>query len=288
MNRLDPDAFAQTREDHPSPRDAWKDQEGFNIFALGDWLELCRDAQVPYLPAEKMATTDLEFLLRWDEHPDDPEITAFFDTVEAAKQPFTMLRWDACAPEFIKHRLSKGQAEWNQEILDRFSIDDPRAYDILYEYPDRDVSVWRRPWMPGEQWLSYPIEYRVFVHDGKVRGVSNYYPQRPLAADGEPHAGVQDDVHTAIGYARKLAEALPTPVRFGPAAKRFAPDSRSFTVDFVRFNDGGLAFLEGGPPFGAGAHPCCFPADPGEWSKAVAWSLGGIPVALENQGPERF
>lgn len=276
--------------DKDDPRNAWVNQQGFNVFAIGDWLDLCRKAAIPHVPAEKVATVDMDTLLQWDVLPeDDPALGPFFDAIEAAsKQPHTMLRWDACAPEVVKARLSQGQAEWDPKILDWFTIDDARTCDILYAYPGRTASVWRRPWVVAKRIADYPVEYRVYVHEGRIRGVSNYYPQRPLAAGGEPFDGVQADVRQAVRYARRLAEALPAPIRFGPDAGRFAPDSVSFTADFMHPDTGGLVFVEGGPPFGAGAHPCCFPADPAEWAEAAAWEHAGVPVALENRGPEQL
>ena len=209
------------------------------------------------------------------------DLEAFFETVEAAKRPNTMLRWDACAPEVVKYRLSDGRPQWDQEILDLFTIDNSRSFDILFGYPGTDYAAWRRPWVKAAICENYPIEYRVFVHDGMVVGVSNYYVQRPLIdADGDPLHGVQADVRQVVAFARQMAAALPVPIRFGPAAKNYPPDSRSFTADFMRLETGDLVFLEAGPPFGANAHPCCFPADPGEWKDSTAHRLENVLVAL--------
>ena len=269
-----------------SPRDAWKDQQGFNVFSLGDWLGLCSTASIAHVAAEKITEINIQCLLRSDEHPDHPDVKAFDKAIEAAKKPQTMLRWDACAPEMVKHLLSHGRPEWNQKMLDWFTVDDPRAFDILYEFPDRNITVWRRPWVRAALIGGYPVEYRVFVHKGTVRGVSNYYVQRPLAIDGQPCDEVFDDVRKVIAGASALAEALPAPLRYGPAAKYFPADQLSFTADFMRLEDGELTFLEGGPPFGAGAHPCCLPADTRRWGITAAWGCEGIPVALVDVGPE--
>ena len=154
-----------------------------------------------------------------------------------------MLRWDACAPGMVKHLLSSGRPEWNQKMLDWFIVDDPRAFDILYEFPNQTITVWRRPWVRVALLDGYPVEYRVFVHDGTVRGVSNYYVQRPLALNGQPCDGIFDDVRKVIAKASALSEALPAPLRYGPAAKYFPADQRSFTADFMRLDAGELTFL---------------------------------------------
>lgn len=269
-----------------SPRDAWKDQEGFNVFSLGDWLGLCASVSVPHVPARQVAQINIRCLLRSDEHPDDPALKEFDERIEAAKKPQTLLRWDACAPEMVKHLLANGQPQWSRKMLDWFTVDDPRAFDILYEFPDRKITVWSRPWVSAAIVARYPVEYRVFVHGGRVRGIANYYVQRPLAEGGQPLEGVWADVGKVRDHAGTLAGALPAPIRFGPAAKRFAPGMRSFTADFMRLDTGELVFLEGGPPLGAGAHPCCLPADPSAWDEAAAWAFDGIPVALVDVGPE--
>ena len=258
------------------PRDAWKGQTGFNVFSLGDWLAVCQRLDIPYVPATKVATIAIEKLLAFDARPEDPDLKAFLRAVESAKKPHTMLRWDACAPEVVKARLSKGQFGWDAEVLEWFTIDDPRAFDILYEHPACETCVWSRPWVSAATHEKYPVEYRVLVHEGAIVGVSNYYPQRALRWT----TAVQDDVTWAVAATRRLAEALPTPVRFGVAAKWFDPDSCSFTADFMRLETGERMFLEAGPPFGAGAHPCCFPDDPKTWKTATAHRHEMIPVAL--------
>ena len=280
LKRLGIEGIEQ-RMERSNPRDAWASQTGFNVFALGDWLQLCEQVGIAHVPATRVATVAVEKLLQFDVPPADPDLVAFFAAAEAAKQPNTILRWDACAPEIVKHRLSKGSPEWDAEILEWFTIDDPRAFDILYAYPDGETSVWSRPWVTAAICENYPIEYRVFVHNGDLVGVSNYYVQRPLCdAVGDPLGGVQHDVSESIALTERLAEALPIPIRFGTAAQRVPSDSRSFTADFMRLKSGELVFLEAGPPFGAGAHPCCFPVDFNAWADIATWQIKGIPVAL--------
>ena len=269
----------------PPVRNAWKDLEGFNVVSLGDWLDLCIRADVPYVPASLVSMAPVESLLRYDETPADPDAVRFWQQVQGAKEPGTMLRWDCCSPLEVKARLARGEHDWHQDLLDGFVIDDPRAYDILFEYPGRDIGAWKRPWVEAALCRGYPVEYRCFVRDGQIMGISSYYPQRPLDWD----EAVLNDLDRVTLLATRLEKTIFPPLKFpGPYNQAWGPDSVSFTADFMRLKNGELVFLEGGPPFGAGAHPCCFEGlgRPDEWHGKAKHSYQGIPVALEGSEEE--
>ena len=112
----------------------------------------------------------------------------------------------------------------------------------------------------------YPVEYRAFVANGRVAGISNYYPQRPLRKR-------QDEIDAVNALASRLATALaetrrqvvwPMPLPGHPEgaeAEKAEPGTAErvhFTADFVITEDEGAMLLEGGPPHFGGAHPCCF------------------------------
>lgn len=259
------------------PRNAWKDQQGFNLVSLGDWLDLCRRTDIPHVAGTHVASIDIDTLFAYDIDPDNPDLQAFSRAVNAAKKPATILRWDVCAPLAVKSALARGRADWDPGMLDGLSIDDPRASDLIYEYPGTSMAVYSHPWMETARLHNYPVEYRAYVRDGDVIGISNYYPQRPLDLDAELVA----DLGHVARHTRRLASALPVPVRFpgGPHA-HWPSSSRSFTADFIKLHDGAVLYLEGGPPYGAGAHPCCFPADSRTWRQAAAFHLDGVPIAL--------
>ena len=276
------DACLEEAERNP-PRNAWKDAPGFNLVSLGQWIDLCERAGVDHVPAEPVATAEIEPLLHWDEPTEDQieVLKRFFGEIEKAKQPGTMLRWDMCAPLDVKMHLSKGQPEWSQRFLDGFTIDDPRAFELLFEYPGEDITVWRRPWLEADAIDNYPVEYRVFVFDGRPVGISSYYPQRDLP-DGER---VRADLAQSVAAACRLAAHLPDQISYpGGSLEVWPSDSKSFTADFMRLADGRLLFLEAGPPFGAGADPCCFPLDPKAWQAATEFHIdtdaGPVPVVL--------
>ena len=265
---------------NPPPRDSWKDQQGFNTVSLRDWLALCFRAWVPYVLAYEVATVPIDDLMAYDTAPENPALVKFFDAVEKVQEPFVMLRWDCCAPLGLKARMADGEYEWAPEILKELVIGDPRAADIIYEYPGNTMTAWKRPWVKAHILDNYPVEYRVFVQDDSIVGVSNYYPQRALPNTLE----YRELAHIAILMTERLVKSMPTPLRYpGWGYKWWDATRKNFTADFIQGEDGSLLFLEGGPPFGRGfAHPCCFPAG-SDWADATPLRDGDVPVILENR-----
>lgn len=227
----------------------------FCTVSLFNWLTACRAANLPFVPATEIWRGPVQSLLQYDveegEHVKD--LRSFSDTVEAARAPNTMFRWDCCAPYEVKGRLGNGQPEWSEDFL-YLPIDDPRAFDLLFEYPRLDMAVWQRPWVKAKIVDGYPVEFRSFIKDGEVIGVASYYPQRPLP----------DIYHlTALevgALTETLVEHIPAPVwvPHDGGAGHWRQDVVHGTADWLMTEDERLLFLEGGPPFGAGAHPCCF------------------------------
>ena len=137
-------------------------------------------------------------------------------------------------------------------------IGDPRAMEIILEFPRELIPIWSRPWINARIIDGYPVEYRVFVYDGQAMGVSNYYPQRPLT-NHRKHID-------AIGhYTQALIDVIDPPFlwNYGPFRdyfdNHFDTEGVHFTADYIVDADDNVTFLEGGPPHHLGAHPCCFP-----------------------------
>lgn len=261
------------------PRDEWRDREGFNVVSLRAWLNLCERVGIPALPAVYVTDVEIDALYA-DEATTDPKIATFWKTVEFAKQPHTVLRWDCCSTIETKDRLGHGQWEWSPDLLDSFTAAafygaDYRAADILYEYPGRRMPVWRRPWMPAAIVDGYPMEFRFYVWRGMIAGISNYYPQRPLPDDEEVRWAMQ----VALAYTAGLLNAMPVPLAH-QGFTALDPDDKSFTADFMCMPDGKILFLEAGPPFSpfGGAHPCCFEGLD-DWT-TTGIEIGDIPIAL--------
>lgn len=266
------------------PRDRWKDMEGFNTASLGAWLDVCKAAGVHTVPASEIARIEIETLMVGLDDPESTEETdatrtlrTFWTKIEEAKKPGTMIRWDCCTCAEVKYRLATGRHEWHQDLLDYFYVDDFRATDIIFEYPGAVMAAWSRPWMQARIVDGYPVEYRVYVEDDEIRGISSYYPQRPLPDSAE----VREDAAACLHETSKLIAALPVPFKYpGWHETPPSPDSRNFTADFMRLEDGRFLYLEGGPPFGAGAHPCCFEHFD-KWDDGASFHLSGVPVVLE-------
>ena len=225
--------------------------------SLTDWLELCRKAGVPHVPAENIATIQAQDWLMFDTPGEHHDRLAQVQREIASKlKPEHMLRYDFCAPLETKVRLARGMPAFHQDMTE-FILDDSRAFDILFEFPRESVPVYQRPWIQAQIQDSYPVEYRVFVRQGVIQGISNYYPQRPLRRN-------EDEIERA----RELTEALidnVSPPFLWPnspmnqwALTEHGQDGVHFTADFIVTAEGGMMLLEGGPPHEMGAHPCCF------------------------------
>ena len=239
--------------------------------SLTDWINLCQRTGVPHIPAEYVTTINRTDWLMFDtpgEHED--RLQRARSDVAQARKPNHMLRYDFCAPLEVKARLSSGNPGFHPDMAELI-FDDPRAYDILFEFPREAVPVYQRPWIQAFMDNAFPVEYRVFVQDGHIRGISNYYPQRPLAHDAS-------HINQLTEMTNLLATNLTPPFLWNhsPLGIRFLdnPAQRNgvhFTADYLMTRQGELLFIEGGPPHELGAHPCCFP--PG---RIDGLALGGV------------
>ena len=228
--------------------------------SLENWLQLCRKADVPFLPAQQVAVIHRSDYFRWDtpgEH--HQRLIAAHRQVVESNLPNHMIRFDCCAPIETKIRLSIGQPDWHPDMA-ILVFDDPRLADIMAEHPREAVPIWRRPWLDAEIIDQYPVEYRTYVKDGAITGISNYYPQRPL----EPN---EEHIRQVREITQRLIDAATPPFLWNNGMLRASFDANNdqqgihLTADYILpKNDDALLFLEGGPPHELGAHPCCFPA----------------------------
>ena len=220
-----------------------------NPILLSDWLPVCAAADVEAIPAEVvLETTKAELMQAMDgNEPSDiwDAIALIIKSQPAGPPQPVMYRWDCCSPGQLKYLMGQG-LDAPPSIEAYHYIDDPRLWDIVFHWKDEAMRLYRRPWIPAVIEAGYPVEFRAFVAGGVLRGVSSYYPQRPLGEKWRPCA-------EAAG--RITSRLLPH------TAERGVMD---FSADFlVRASDQHLLFLEGGPPHlypptGPSAHPCCF------------------------------
>lgn len=260
--------------DDRHPKDLLRRPTRFCPYSLGDWTGVCERAQIPHVPA--MHVTDFERcdLLQHEETgPHQERLDAAYEHVRRAARPNWMLRWDCCASADLKFSMSEGR---KPDAGTRQTLPvDCRLLEILEDYPRVVVPVWRRPWI-GDQMLfldGYPVEYRAFIENGKLIGISSYYPQRPLPRDDGHLAAVEkhvarllDELEPPFEWPVIASEQMRVnamrPLPDGENAPTAGPlqDGVHFTADFAATRLG-MVLLEGGPPHFMGAAPCCFPTN---------------------------
>ena len=237
------------------------ERTGFCPVSLADWLKLCEETKVPYVPALKAATITKKDYIHFDQPGERQDrLRDALKSVEKAAAEMdgpAMTRFDFCSSIDVKIAMDRGDAEaGHKPEFAQLVLDDPRAYQIMEEYPRAEIPIFVRPWVKAKKHLSHPVEYRVFVRDGRVAGISSYYPQRPLPLNCE-------HIERVAEMTERLIAAVPTPFQwhnpiFG-MPEDLDPDGVHFTADYLITADTGLpVFLEGNPPHEFGGHPCCF------------------------------
>ena len=241
----------------PQTISATPETANFCPTSLIDWLELCQRARVPFVPAEQIASINRDDWLRFDQEGEHKgRLAAAQREIHEKLRPGHMFRFDFCAPLELKIRMSNGQPGLHPDMT-RVNFDDPRAYTLLFEQPRELIPVHQRPWINPTMLDGYPVEYRAFVREGKLQGISNYYPQRPL-----PMNNFHIQVITQL--TAQLTEAAKTPFLWNESPMkpwvetRYGLDGVHFTADFMVTQEDNVLFIEGGPPHEMGAHPCCF------------------------------
>lgn len=224
--------------------------------SLGAWLVEAQHAGIPYIGAELLLGISRDLFMREEETAKTHQAlwADFYGKQKSVPEGF-MVRWDACAGLDLKFAMANREGYGEHARIVHPS--DPRACDINYEYPSDTLKMWKRPWVPALMMNGYPVELRVFIENGQVLGVANYYPQHTLP-DTEQ---IQGFVTAAKAAAETLVASLqargrhPWMVNY---AARYAEGSINATLDFLITEDEEVVFLEAGPPFSMGAHPCSF------------------------------
>ncbi len=256
------------------PKHLLRRPAAFCPYSLGDWIALCERTGTPHVPATRVAEFERSDMLNHEyDGPHQRRLDAASGAMRRAARPGTMLRWDCCASAHLKRAMAEGRPPEDPEALCRLPLD-ARVLEVLDDYPRVLVPVWRRPWIAGDMLFAagYPVEYRAFVKNGRLLGISSYYPQRPLPRDERHLAAIEDQVRALLANlsgpfewpARKsermrIRTMLPLLKSKKPHPDAPDPNGVHFTADFAATR-GGVVLLEGGPPHFMGAHPCCFPA----------------------------
>ena len=229
--------------------------EKFNVFSLLDWLEIARKADIPHIPV-----IDSMQLTFQDLEKDAVDFSAFRNL-----KPGVMSRWDFAGSSDLKMKMdqyNKTLTSEDAEIM--HPSDDIRFMNTVMDYvasdttkPMLDVPLYvvTRPWEDALIENGYPVEYRVFVEEGQVVGVSSYYLQRPLQVSRKRCSEMYD----CLVYTEALIDKLPAVEDWGNYGRLPKPEL-NFTADFLVSSSKGVMYLEGGPGHyvDGGAHPCCF------------------------------
>lgn len=190
------------------------------------------------------------------------------EAINASLGPDEMLRWDCCAGLDIKHGMSRGTVP-GMEGRKLYPME-PRTFDILYEFPANEVSVFRRPWIQAKTLEGFPVEFRVFVEDGKPVGVANYYLQRDLPNTHEIHQAARQ----ALSHTHAILQVMDDEGVFPSVQNQPRPQQVCATLDFLLLDSGEVWFLEAGPGHHFGAHPCSFLQSDGKVAPMEGLSLG--------------
>jgi hypothetical protein len=228
--------------------------------ALGAWLPFVRAAGVPCVDAKLAFELPRDVFMRagGGETDEDQAVWADFNRTLQAIPESSMARWDPCSGIELKAAMGEANSDSLSARRD-LHAGDPRAVDILIEYPSDVFPVWERPWVDAMMVEGFPVEFRVYVKNSVVLGVASYYPQRPLPETAEMLSLAAKCSELTSRVLAHLAAVDMAPWMPSYAASgEFDPALVSGTLDFLVTPVGDIVFLEAGPPFGAGAHPCAF------------------------------
>lgn len=269
----------------------------FDVMSLGNWLTIAAASGIPFIPARLLGSPrSLALFSDGMGNPRPDHYRVELEQLDEAIQSIAdneMLRFDHCGSGALKSRISKGQPEIAGDArgvirghngqLDHILCE--RLVESFLNSISNYMPVWARPIVkpkvqPGWDFHTghsgmWPCEWRVYVREGRITGVSNYYPQSAASEDDLKYAKV------AFAYVQKLIEAMDV-LKIYPHHPRyvaeFEPETASFSADFICTEDNNLVFIEGGPahiynpPFGGS--PCCF--NPHDGINGVALAQGKI------------
>jgi hypothetical protein len=252
----------------------------FDTLSLACWISVAEAAGVPAVPIAFAGELNQVQLMSGQVDPVLPHLTD-------PDQP-GMVRLDYAAGARIKiDKAFAGQqaparvhgAARGADGKVRLELD-TRVIEMAAGYAGvagrETVPVWFRPWIEaatvsvkrrrflGSGTDSWPLEWRVFVKNGRVAGISAYYIQAPVREVTEV---VRESARGAVRLSERLIAHLrdtgiqPWHPRYLDRLDEAALD---FTLDFIARPDGTALLLEAGPTCHDartpewGAHPCFF------------------------------
>lgn len=257
----------------------------FNLLSLPAWLALAKSADVPFVPARPLAETCVESFRRGLEVPEDQEAyDRFITEVKDNLWGQEMIRMEQVAPMEIKSELSRGSPMSNglTQVNDggvSLNLYEDRYVATLADLGSDRVRAFARPivsrhMVPGvfrDIEGSWAAEFRVFVENGQIVGISNYYTQIELAfEDFQTHiqaalihaqAMIDEKARLRLGVGNHALAHDIDPKFISEVRPSWVPDNwapQDYTLDFLVVEDQRVVFLEGGPAGATAANPCCF------------------------------
>jgi len=239
----------------------------FPAASLSRWMKIIELANIPAIKSEVIAEIDINSVLRSEEvYNRKGEVNKGKEALAKDLQKINiinenlknneMLRWDVCAPIEVKSKMAKENTlrkEMDNKNFHLFS-GDPRAYDIIFEHPEHRLKIIKRPWVDALKENGMTVEFRVYIKDNNVQGVSNYYPQIELPESDE----MLDWAKLSIEHSEAIVKECIKQNKFPFNNKSKGDKSVTASLDFLVSDKGELLFIEAGPGYGYGGHPCCF------------------------------
>lgn len=303
-------AYAWTRDladpTDIASRDETSAPQRMNLLSLPAWLAVAEAADIPFIPARPLAEICAErFRVSLDFHSGDRAYPDFLKAIVDGLAKGEMVRMEQVAPHHIKSTLAYGEEmtsgveEFDGDLI--IDLYEDRFLTTFLDLGADRVRAFARPivqpmMIEGEfegRTGRWPAEFRVFVENGEVVGISNYYPQVDMDA-----SAFALQIETALAYAQRMLDAMDAR-RIGVGNHSLAPDMhpqpgqtagftpkawvpahwdrQDWTLDFMVLEDGSVTFLEGGPAGMRAAHPCCFLQEGRDMSPDF---LHGVAVSL--------
>lgn len=285
----------------------------FNFLSLPSWLALAEACNIPFIPATELGSLSAEDLRDAFNGVENPNVHAFLALGDQVGED-EMVRFTQCGPGSLKSDISKGKGV-SRGIVPHYDtgapqIDcfDPRTYETFLSLGESHLRVFKRPLISAmthkDTWETHdfdtggvkaidgewPVEFRVFVREGQITGVSNYYPQmtlpdaylveaRDVAQTAQRMVNWMHTHQLGVGNGEMCADTGPDEPERRASWVPQHWGAQDFTLDFLIKTNGDAVFLEAGPGGFRAAAPCCF--ENGPFGKEHM--LTGIKLGLESK-----
>lgn len=244
----------------------------FDVGSLGNWLAIASQ-YTPVVGAELLGGFNPEVFVG---HMAGVSTPALIDT-PPSEITGRVVRFDHCGSRALKNAYTYGTPKdttslgWkpNGNCIEVDVDDRIVGLGMTYQYDDF-IPVWHRPFIKAKQQTvslfggnnaEWPVEFRAFVQNGAVVGVSNYYPQISLPDEYTDVANEVQRIAQEITDGMLKQQLYPSHPRYEEHPS-IESESVSATLDFILDENDSILFLEGGPAHlynpHWGGHPCCF------------------------------